>query len=97
VAINDTSEESYESILAEAKTDSPISMAKPSTMERTGEMVEGKVDNKRKIMKNRTGGWTRGGWPGPLRGYRTSPRFSNISSWMYEAALPCLLLVIEGN
>jgi hypothetical protein len=58
VAINDTSEESYASILAEAKTDSPISMAKPSTLERTGEMVEGKDDNKRNIMKNRTG-WKR--------------------------------------
>jgi hypothetical protein len=53
VAINDTSEKSYESILAEAKTDSPISMAIPSTMLNTEEMVEGKVDNKRKIMKGK--------------------------------------------
>ena len=55
VAINDTPEESYESIFAEAanKFSSPISMAKPSTMESTGEMVEGKVDNKRKIMKGK--------------------------------------------
>ena len=37
--------------LLRLQTDSPISMAKPSTMESTGEMVEGKVDNKRKMMK----------------------------------------------
>jgi hypothetical protein len=34
--------------LLRLQTDSPISMAKPSTMESTGETVEGKVDNKRK-------------------------------------------------
>ena len=28
-------------------------MAKPLTMENTGEMVEGKVENKRKIMKGK--------------------------------------------
>ena len=33
--------------LLRLQTDSPVTMAKPSTME----MVEGKVDNKRKIMK----------------------------------------------
>ena len=45
-----TPEESCESIFAEAanRFSSPISMAKPSTMESTGETVEGKVDNKRK-------------------------------------------------
>ena len=58
MAINDTPEESYESSFA-------------------GEMVECKVDNKRKFMKNLgqdgRGRWTRGGWPGPLRGCRTIP------------------------
>ena len=53
MAINDTSEESYESILAKAKTDSPISI--PSTMERTGEMVEGKVDEKSDRMEEEDG------------------------------------------
>ena len=32
--------------LLRLQIDSPISMAKPSMMESTGEMVEGKVDNK---------------------------------------------------
>ena len=39
--------------LLRLQIDSPISMAKPSMMESTGEMVEGKVDNKRKIMKGK--------------------------------------------
>ena len=39
--------------LLRLQTYSPISMAKPSTMESTGEMVEGKVDNKRKMMKTK--------------------------------------------
>jgi hypothetical protein len=39
--------------LLRLQTDSRISMAKPLTMENTGEMVEGKVDNKRKIMKGK--------------------------------------------
>ena len=39
--------------LLRLQTDSRISMAKPLTMENTGEMVEGKVENKRKIMKGK--------------------------------------------
>ena len=39
--------------LLRLQTDSPISMAKPSAMENTEVMVEGKVDNKRKIMKGK--------------------------------------------
>ena len=39
--------------LLRPQTDSPISMAKHSTMESTGETIEGKVDNKRKIMKGK--------------------------------------------
>ena len=39
--------------LLRLQTDSPISMAKPSTMDNTEEMVEGKVTNKRKIMKGK--------------------------------------------
>jgi hypothetical protein len=40
-------------LLLRLQTDSPISMAKPSTMENSEEMVEGKVDNKRKIKKGK--------------------------------------------
>ena len=43
-----TPEESCESIFAEAANRFSNLMAKPSTMESTGETVEGKVDNKRK-------------------------------------------------
>jgi hypothetical protein len=95
VAINDTPEESYESIFDETanRFSSPISMAKPSTMESTGKMDEGKVDNKRKIMKGKILG------PGHLCQDQVLNKFnfSNIRSGLYEATLPCLLLVIQGN
>ena len=85
--------------LLRLQTDSRISMAKPLTMENTGEMVEGKVDNKRKIMKGKIldrkmdKRWL----ARTTEKVQNKFNFSNISSWMYEAALPYLLPVIQGN